>query len=130
MTVRLVVVRAGLALVGAVICLAVLIAHRHVWSPFGVELPWGLVLSLLTTYLVVRAAALLDGSPAGAIWCAIGWAAALLYLFGGRPEGDYLFASDWLGYGVLIGGLLAIGAGVIRSTMGPRPETPTPRPTI
>ena len=129
MTVRLVVVRVGFAFAGAVICLATLVAHRHVWSLFGVDLPWGLVLSLGTTYLIIRAAALLDG-PAGALCVALAWVAVLLYLFGGRAEGDYLFASDWLGYSVLIGGLLAVGAGVVVSVSGPRAATRTSRPTI
>ncbi len=125
-----VVVRAALVLVGAVICLAALVAHRHVWAPFGIELPWGLVLSLATTYLVVYAGGVLDGGPAGAVCAAAGWVAMLVYLFGGRSEGDYLFASDWLGYSVLIGGLLAAGAGVVLSMAGPRAGVSASPPTI
>src|SRR5699024_12042330 len=67
----------------------------------------------ISTYLVVYAAAMLDGGPTGAVCAAGGWVAMLVYLFGGRSEGDYLFASDWLGYTVLIGGLAAAGAGVV-----------------
>ncbi|MDN5853818.1 MAG: DUF6113 family protein [Actinomycetia bacterium] len=130
MTARVGAVRVGLGVVGAVVCLATLVVHRHVWSPFGVELPWGLVLSLGTTYLVVYAAGLLEGGPVGAVCAAAGWVVVLLYVFGGQPEGDYLFASDWLGYAVLIGGLLAAGAGVVVSMAGPRPTTSEPRPTI
>jgi len=127
---RVVVVRVTLVVVGAVVSLATMIVHRHVWSPFGIELPWGLVLSLGTTYLVVYAAAMLDGGPTGAVCAAGGWVAMLVYLFGGRSEGDYLFASDWLGYTVLIGGLAAAGAGVVVAMAGPRRGVSQSRPTI
>ncbi|UPK74090.1 DUF6113 family protein [Nocardioidaceae bacterium SCSIO 66511] len=130
MPARQLLVRAAFGVAGAVVCLAALIAHRHVWSPFGVELPWGLALSLTASYLVVRAAALLDDRPIGAICAAVGWAVMFMYLFSGRPEGDYLFASDWIGYTMLIGGLVVVGAAVVVSMTGPRPTSGKTAPTI
>lgn len=122
-TARLVLSRVAYALAGAVLCVASLVAYRHLWTPYDVHVPWGLLLALVATYLGVRAAALLDGTTAGAGCCALGWAAVLLYLFGGRTEGDYLFAADWLGYAMLFGGLVAVGAGVLVSMTG-RPPGP------
>ena len=130
MPARTLAIRAAFGLAGAVVCFAALVAHRHLWSPAGIELPWGLALSLAATYLVIRAGALLDGGPGGAICAALGWVVVFLYLFNGRPEGDYVFASDWLGYGMLLGGLVAAGAGVIVSISGPRPAVGKEPPTI
>ncbi|MGH3359777.1 MAG: DUF6113 family protein [Nocardioidaceae bacterium] len=127
---RSVALRAALAVVGAVLCVASLAAHRHLWTPAGIDLPWGLVLSLGATYLGVRAAGLLDGAAVGALCCAIGWVGVLLYLFGGRTEGDYLIAADWLGYSMLGGGLAAAAAGVFVSMAGPPSAAPGPRPSI
>ncbi|UYM06205.1 DUF6113 family protein [Solicola gregarius] len=130
MPVRRLVIRVALVLAGAVVCLAALVAHRHQWSLAGIDLPWGLVLALGTTYLVVRAGALLDAGRAGAVCVAAGWVVAFFYLFSGRPEGDYLFASDWLGYSMLIGGLVVVGAAVVVSMSGPPPAVRDPRHTI
>lgn len=126
-TVRLVGLRAAFALAGAVLCLASLLAYRHLWRVGELPLPWGLVLAVVATYLGVRAAALLDGTPAGATCCAVGWAAVLFYLFNGRSEGDYLLAADWLGYTMILAGLLAAGAGVLVSMGGPRTGRSTDR---
>lgn len=118
----MVALRVAYALAGAVLCLAALIVHRHVWRVLGMELPWGLVLALVASFLAVRAAGLLDGTAAGAVCCAAGWTAVLLYLFGGRTEGDYLLAADGLGYGLILGGLIAVGAGVFLTLGGPRAD--------
>lgn len=117
---RLVGIRVAFALAGALVCVASLVAYRHLWRVGEVPLPWGLLLAVVATYFGVRAAALLDGTAAGALWCAVGWVVVLFYLFNGRTEGDYLLAADWLGYAMILGGLLAAGAGVLVSMGGPR----------
>lgn len=129
-TARLITLRAAYAATGVLLCLAALIAHRHVWIVGGVQLPWGLALGFVAGYLAVRAAGLLDGGTAGAVCCAAGWAVLLFYLYGGRTEGDYLLAADWLGYSMIFGGLLAPAAGVFVSMSGPRSGTAAVRPTI
>lgn len=129
-TARLLILRAGYLVGGALLCLASLVAYRNAWRLSEVELPWGLVLALAATYLGVRACALLDRTPAGAMCCAVGWAGVLTYLYGGRAEGDYLIAADWRGYVMLIGGLVAAGAGVLVSMGGPQADPDRPRPSI
>ncbi|PJJ56730.1 hypothetical protein CLV56_0941 [Mumia flava] len=95
------------ALVGLVCALAGLIVHRHALG----ALPWGLALALATALLVTLAAGELGGRTA-ALAVAAAYALLLLVATGQRGEGDYLIASDLLGYAYLLGGLVAVGIGV------------------
>ena len=107
--VRLGPVLAGLlaGALGAFAAVLALLAHR-VMSPLGgVELPWGLGLSLLCVFALVCAAGALGGAVAAAC-VAGGWVLCLLLALNGRPEGDYLLAADGVGKGLLWGGLATV----------------------
>ncbi len=101
----------GFALAGAVAALAGLIVHRQALRVGGTPLPWGLGLGLATEYALLRAAAAGRGIPA-ALGCGGGWALVVLALQRTRPEGDFLVAADWLGYGFVFGGMLTVAVGV------------------
>lgn len=101
------------AVVGAVLCVAGLVVHRHVAGP----VPWGLVLALGTVLVTLRAAALVGGTAA-AVVLAVSYGAVLLLTMSSRPEGDYLVAADALGYSFLLGSLVVLGAGVVLAARG------------
>lgn len=107
---------------GVVIGVCSLLVHRHAWWLNGVPLPWGLVLSLATDYLCVRAAAVVRGL-AGAASLAAGWVAVLLGTLAGRPEGDYLIAADLRGYGYLLGGAAVVGLALVRTVLVSGPNS-------
>jgi hypothetical protein len=113
---------AGLAgLVGVLVGLAGAVVHRQAYRPSDVLLPWGLVLTLVTMFAVtVMAGRLAQG--VGAIGVAVGWAVTLLLLQLPRPEGDYLFASDFLGNAYVFGGMLTIIVAVVRGMTTPMHE--------
>jgi hypothetical protein len=46
---------------------------------------------------------------AGGISVVVGWLAALTWLLLGRPEGDFVVANDFLGWGLLAGGVIVLG---------------------
>ncbi len=97
---------------GAAASVLGLFAHR-VDSPLGgVELPWGLALSLLCVFTLVCAAGALTGASSAA--CAAGgWVLCLLLALNGRPEGDYLLAADRIGQGYLWGGLATVAVAFV-----------------
>lgn len=91
----------GLLVVGAVSGLASVVAGGR-W--------WGVGLAALA------AAAVLAALPRTRwAWCsfAAGWAAMLLLVLDGRPEGDFAVASNGKGYGILLLGFLVALAGVV-----------------
>lgn len=98
--------------VGAVAAGLGLFAHRAVSPLGGVDLPWGLALSLLCAFTLVCAAGALAGASAAA--CAAGgWVLCLLLALNGRPEGDYLLAADEAGQGFLWGGLATVAVAFV-----------------
>lgn len=106
--------RAGLVVVGAYVCLLGAVLHRQTWWAAGVSWPWGLLVVLALTLLVTSAA---NGvSRVGGAWFALGWAVALLALQW-SPDGSYLVASDWLGLSFTIGG---VGVIVLAISIRPR----------
>jgi hypothetical protein len=86
--------------------------HRHQWRVFGIDVPWGLLLSVVATYAVVLAADRI--SRVGGAWFGLGWGIVLLAQQL-SPGGSYLIASDWLGWSFTIGCLGAIVVGVVRT---------------
>jgi Family of unknown function (DUF6113) len=119
--------RAGLAasagVLGALVGLAGAVVHRHAFRPAGILLPWGLVLALATAFAVTVAAGRVARGP-GVFGVAIGWAAVLLWLQQVRPEGDYVFAGDFLGSAYVFGGMVSMALAVVRGMTGPLPQGP------
>ncbi|MDQ3627786.1 MAG: hypothetical protein M3419_03055 [Actinomycetota bacterium] len=103
---------AGGAAAGFATAVCGLVTYRHVWRDGPVPLPWGLVLALATVVVVVRAAALVGGSPGG-LGVAAGWFSATLWLQSPGPGGDFLLVSDALGYGFLYAGMLLVAGAVV-----------------
>lgn len=109
----------GLVLAGAMSGLASVVVGGH-W--------WGVGLAAVT------AAAVFVALPRTRLaWCsfAAGWAAMLLLVMEGRPEGDFAVASNGKGYGILVLGFLVALAGVValvggldRRLTGERPDPP------
>jgi len=100
---------------GAAVCLAGLVVHRHSLRPLGVVLPWGLLLGLATSYAVIRAANVTPIAVRGSAGCALGWLVFMLLAYRSRPEGDFLVAGDWLGAGFVLGGMAVVVLAVVRS---------------
>lgn len=98
------------ALGGAVLCVAGIAVHRQ--RTGGV--PWGIVLVLVTVFVVATACGLLAERP-GTVLFSLGYVVLLLLVLGQRAEGDYLIASDPLGYGFLLGSVIVLGIAVVRT---------------
>jgi hypothetical protein len=97
------------AALGAVSCLAGAVVHREAVFVGGFAvLPYGLLLVLATTWSVGRAMRQVFGGLGG-ICFAGGWLTAFSWLLLGRPEGDYVVANDFLGWGLLAGGVIVLG---------------------
>lgn len=115
MRVRGVLVGAALALLGAVVGVAAVWTHARWWG-----LALGVAASLATELALDRGARRL--------LFAGGWLAASAFFLLSRPEGDYVVASDTIGYTFLAAGLLVLTVAV--ATVPPRRRvTRTPRPT-
>jgi len=92
---------------------AAALVSRIEWRTDALVLPWGLVLAVAAsgaTVLLGRSVSRGTGFLAAAGWVV---GAAILVL--GRPEGDYVIASDYLGYGFL---LCATGVVVVTAGYG------------
>ena len=95
----------GSLLLGAVVCLGALLAHRSL-------LPLGLLLAVAGT---VALPWWLLGSrhPRTAASYVAGWLAVLAVVVPGRPEGDYLLAGDVPGYALLLTALVLVAVGIV-----------------
>jgi hypothetical protein len=111
---------AGLAAsvgLGAVSCLVGAVVHREaVFAGGYAVLPYGLLLALATTWSVGKAMQDVFGA-AGGICVVVGWLTALSLLLLGRPEGDFVVANDFLGWGLLAGGVIVLGL-LVASSVG------------
>ena len=94
-------------LLGAVVALAATAVHRVDSRISGVVLPWGLALGLATSLVVGLAARDVLGQ-AGGVSLAVGWLSLFGWLTLGRPEGDFVIASDGLGWAMLILGMVTM----------------------
>jgi hypothetical protein len=107
--IRLLAVPAAL-LLGAVVAVFALAAHRDVARLGDLQLPWGLVLAVLGSALPSLAlTAERAGRPVVAAYGA-GWCLVVFVLVGGRKEGDYVVAADARGWGFLAIASLAVVA--------------------
>jgi hypothetical protein len=105
------------AALGAVSCLAGTVVHREAVFSGGVAIvPYGLALALATTWSVGWAMRQAFGA-AGGVCVVVGWLVALAWLLLGRPEGDFVVANDWLGWGLLAGGVIVLGL-LVASSVG------------
>lgn len=81
-------------------------------------LPWGLVLTLVTTLVVARAGAALSGFG-GAVAIGAGWFVTVATFVLVNPGGDQLIGSDWTGLGFMGLGVVVVGGVVIREMARP-----------
>jgi hypothetical protein len=102
-------------LAGVLVAAAAVAVHR-------VLLPLGLLLALAAT-LALAWRLLHSRFPRTATSYAVGWLGVLVLALAGRPEGDYVLASDVPGY-VLIGAGLALVAVAVLGVVGRRPGPP------
>ncbi len=102
--------RAGLVLWGLATGLLGAVVHRHETTVGGVDLPWGLLLALVVTAAVARAAGHLV--RVGAAWLGLGWTLAVVLQQQLRP-GSYLVAGDVVGWSFMLLGLTVLAVVVV-----------------
>ncbi len=103
----------GAAALGLWVGAVGLVMHRQVWVAAGVTWPWGLVLVLLTTMVVLRALA--TGPRLGSVWFLLGWTPVLLVQ--ALLSGDnFLVASDPVTWTWVLGSAGLIVIDVIRAS--------------
>jgi len=110
-------------LLGAAVAVLVLITHRGEVEVLGVRLPAGLVLAVVSSVLPSLVLRGLAGA-AGVAGYGAGWCLVVLYASGGRPEGDYLVAGDWLGWTFLALATLGVVIATVRGTLPDRRPRP------
>lgn len=113
---------AGL-LLGAVVAVLVLLTHRDAIDVAGARVPFGLVLAVLGSALPSMALRHLGGEWAVGAYGA-GWILVVLLMVGGRPEGDYLIASDWIGWTFLVLSSLVVVVVTVRGMLADRRPRP------
>jgi hypothetical protein len=111
-------VRAGLVVAGVLVAAAGTLVARAGATIGSTSLPWGLVLTLVTTVAIARAGASIAGFG-GAVAVAVGWFATVGTFALVSPGGDQLIGSDWTGVGFMGLGVVGVGAVVIREMARP-----------
>jgi hypothetical protein len=101
-----VVVHVAAGVAGAAVGVLGSFVHPLTWS--GV--PYGLLLGLALTAVLIATAGMVTGSRSGAAVAAAGWLAAVGTLSVPRAEGDLIVPATTLGYCWLLGGILFAGA--------------------
>jgi len=97
---------AGALLLGVAVGVASVAVHRDRVAGF----PAGLVFVAVVSVYVAWALRLLSATGRfGASYC-LGWLVLLGYVLAGRPEGDFVIASDLEGYGLLVVALFMVVA--------------------
>lgn len=113
--------RLGVVLVGVYVGLLGAVVHRLRSDAGPVEVPWGLLLGLVTAVVLAWTAARLVRAGAG--WFALGWTSVLL-LQGLGGDGSYLVGSDGWGWAYMGIGLSAL---VLVVVLGPGRHRRPPR---
>lgn len=109
----------GALLLGAVVALSAVVVHRVDALGLPVGLALGGLASLYTAWHLRRGAA-----PRTASSYCLGWVAVLGAVLAGKPEGDFVLASDASGYALMGVGFLLVGYGVAALlTRAPGPTT-------
>lgn len=90
----------------AVVGILAALVSRMIWRPESLSVPWGLALGVVASLAVVMAARAVSR---GLGFVAAGtWIVATGLVLAGRPEGDYVFAQDWLGLTYLLVATVAV----------------------
>ena len=97
---------AAAVLIGAAIAVAAVVVHRSV----VLGIPYGVLLALATTLATMWA--LRDLLPGLAASCSAGWLMVFGFALFGKPEGDYVVATDLRGYAMIVGALVVVAVGV------------------
>ena len=98
--IRLLVIPAAL-LLGVVVAVFALAAHRDAARLGDLQLPWGLVLAVLGSALPSLALTAERAGRSAVAAYGAGWCLTVFVLVGGRDEGDYVVAADGRGWGFL-----------------------------
>jgi hypothetical protein len=112
---------------GVAVALAGMLVHRETWK----GLPFGLMLALLTTFAVAWAFRV-SSRPRLTTSYALGWLVVFGIVVSGRPEGDFLLASDPRGYAMMVSSVVLVVVGLTALAARPdiRPAPPTTRPPV
>lgn len=90
----------GVAAAALLVALLAALVSRAAWRGNGHLVPWGLVLAVASSASAVVLARGVNRVMGFA--AASGWVLGLAVLLAGRPEGDYVVASDGLGEAFLL----------------------------
>jgi len=94
-------------LLGATVGFASVVVHR-----FDVlQLPVGLLLGLLTTFVIAWTLRLSGARRLPSSYCA-GWLVVFGFVLAGRPEGDYAVAGDLNGYLLIAAATVLVVVGI------------------
>jgi hypothetical protein len=104
--VRNILVAGAVALAAFVVAVLAGLVSRAEWRWGGLVVPWGLTLGVAASASVVVIGRV-DRRATG-FAAAAGWIVGLMVLLAGRPEGDYVVASDWLGVAFLVVATLVV----------------------
>ena len=102
-------------LTGAGVALAGMLVHRETWK--GV--PFGLLLALVTTFVVAWAFRV-SARPRLTASYVLGWLVVFGTVVSGRPEGDFLLASDPRGYAMMLASVVLVVVGL--TALAARPD--------
>lgn len=106
------------AVVGAAVGVLSTVVSRLAWRPASyLTVPWGLVLATLASAGFVVLAGRLARPLA--FLAAGGWVVGVALVVAGRPEGDFVLASDWLGIGYLAIATAAVLGSALRRSRRP-----------
>jgi hypothetical protein len=106
-----------------IVCVSALVAicaglvSRFAWRPGPLMVPWGLLLGLASALAVVVLAR--QFGRAHGFLAVGGWIIGLAAILLGRPEGDFVIASDLLGWAFLLAPIAVL---VAAATWGGAPD--------